>query len=306
MKQFLSSWILFSIGLLITSCEPVHIPSSLDMVFVEGGEMKCGDGEQWPFHNVTIDSFYMSAYEITNAQLAEVYNWAKNKGYITVSSSTVRLVPNFTWELLDLDDKNCQFKLENDRLMPKPGKEDYPVVRISWFGAVAFCNFLSEKENRDLCYNLETWDFYFDKDGYRLPQADEWEYAARGGKKSRNTIYAGSNIAEEVAWYLNNAQGTVHPVGLKKPNELGIFDLSGNVREFCTEKMGFYWATKNNPSDAMEIQQGSLRIYRGGSFATDRIKVSSFVNNINYPDYCYGFNDLGFRVVSKINYQAAK
>jgi len=305
MRQLLS---IGMVGLVVVAgwtmfaCRPAVLPSVLEMVPVEGGNTKLGDGKLWPFHEVQLPRYYMSAKEITNAELAEVFNWAGEKGSIRITKATVRLVPYFKWELLDLDNEYCGLKMENDALKAKTGMENYPIVCISWFGAVAFCNFLSEKEGRDPCYDMETWDLDMEKNGYRLPSADEWEFAARGGVTGRETIYAGSNDADEVAWYAGNAGGNIHPVGLKNPNELGIYDLSGNVREFCTEKMGFYWALRQSDSDAAEIQKGSLRMYRGGSYATDKIQVWSFVSNINYPDYCYGVKDVGFRVVSRADF----
>jgi len=243
----------------------------------------------------------MAKCEIANFLIAEVYNWALEKDYVTITERSVRLKPYFEWELIDLDNKNCQLSYDNEKLVVEPEKENYPVVSISWFGAVAFCNFLSEKEGKAPCYDLETWDFYFDNDGYRLPQADEWEYAARGGLNSKNYTYSGSDNPEHVAWYEHNSFGTVHSVGYKLPNELGIYDMSGNVREFCTEKVGIVGVSKVKDSDEIEIMMtGGIRMYRGGSFNTTNVEVSSFVSNFNYPDYCIGFDDVGFRVVSTV------
>lgn len=290
------------LAFVIISCGSSRTPSELDMVFVEGGSMKLGNGSnQWPFHEMKMHSYYMSACEITNKQVADVFNWAQSKEYVTFSPTSVRLVPYFIWELIDLDHKNCQLLIEDNKLSPKPGKENYPVVQISWYGAVAFCNYLSEKEGRTPSYDLETWDLIEDRDGYYLPTTDEWEYASRGGAHSENSKYAGSDDPDSVAWYIENSEGTIHPVGLKKPNELGLYDMSGNVWEVCTDKFGLYYTFESDDSEPIAIS-GSLRIYRGGSFATDRCQVNSYVCSIDQPSYCWCFDDIGFRVVSRADY----
>jgi len=283
------------------SCTAGRVSSELTMITVAGGQMKLGNGtNQWPFHEAIIATFYMSAFEITNKQVCDVFNWAKSKGYVDVSVNSIKIIPHFKWELMDLDNDNCQVMFESGVMKPKPGKENYPVVEISWYGAVAFCNYLSEKEGRTPCYDLATWDLIPGKDGYYLPHADEWEYAARGGTKATDTVYAGSDVINDVAWYRENSDGAIHAVGRKKPNELGIYDLSGNVWEVCTEKMGLYYTFQEADSDPMSIN-GSLRIYRGGSFKTDRCQADSYVASVNQPDYCWCFEDIGFRVVSKVN-----
>jgi sulfatase modifying factor 1 len=301
MGRIINTVTMCALVFLAFTCTPGHIVSELDMIFIEGGDMKLGNGSnQWPFHEVTLSSYYISAYEITNEQVCNVFNWAKNKGYIDISPTSIKKIPYFQWELVDLDNDDCQIVDDGGLLTPKKGKERYPVVQISWYGAVAFCNFLSEKEGRTPSYDLETWDLDVSKDGYYLPHADEWEYAARGGVKRRDTFYAGSDMIDDVAWHRGNSAGTPHPIGLKKANELGIYDLSGNVWEYCTEKIGLYYTFQNGDSDPIEIN-GGLRIYRGGSYNTDRCQVNSYVCSVNQPDYCWCFSDIGFRVVCKTN-----
>ena len=132
---------------------------------------------------------------------------------------------------------------------------EYPVVFVSWKNALTFCNWLTERERKS--DRLPTGY------AYRLPTEAEWEYAARGGSNSKNYTYSGGNDLDTVCWSLENSGRTTHPVGQKAPNELGIYDMSGNVWEWCAD-----WYQRNydglatvNPKGAYG---GSSRVQRGG------------------------------------------
>jgi len=167
-----------------------------------------------------------------------------------------------------------------------------PVERVSWYDAVKFCNKLSQMEGLDQCYTINGSDVSWSNrscNGWRLPTEAEWEYAARGGQSYK---YAGSNNVDEVAWYDEDfSSGSTHPVGQKKPNGFGLYDMSGNVYEWVWDWYGDY--SSQSSTDLVGVSSGQSRVIRGGSwdiFAWDT-RVS---RRISYnPDHEY--YGLGFR-----------
>ena len=160
-----------------------------------------------------------------------------------------------------------------------------PVECVSWNDAVAFCTKLTERERAA--------GRLLDEYAYRLPTEAEWEYAARGGTKSKGFMYSGSNCAEDVAWHDRNSGGKMHAVGQKKPNELGIHDMSGNVWEWCGDLYGAY--PSGAVTDPIGARTGQDRVQRGGGWkkgARDcRAACRSWI--VPWPSY----RNLGFRVV---------
>ena len=127
---------------------------------------------------------------------------------------------------------------------------DYPVENVSWFDCQEFIGKLNARTGMR----------------FRLPREAEWEYAARGGDRSKGYKYAGSNNLNEAGWYGDNSRHT-HPVGEKKPNELGLYDMSGNVWEWCQDWYGDYMEeSQTNPTG---LQSGRIRVLRGGSYWND-------------------------------------
>ncbi|ACF14790.1 protein of unknown function DUF323 [Chloroherpeton thalassium ATCC 35110] len=156
--------------------------------------------------------------------------------------------------------------------------ENLPVESVSWYDVQEFMKKLNKKTGGN----------------YRLPTEAEWEYAARGGAKSRGYKYAGSNNIDEVAWYRDNA-GKTHEVGTKKPNELGIYDMSGNLWESCSDWEGDYLSgSQTNPTGP---SSGPRRVLRGGSwnFYAESCRSASRM----YDDPGYSDSDGGFRLVSQ-------
>lgn len=155
--------------------------------------------------------------------------------------------------------------------------DNLPVEQVSWDDCQKFINKLNDITGRK----------------FRLPTEAEWEYAARGGKKSRGYQYSGSNKISNVAWYSSNSEHKTQPVGLKLANELGLYDMSGNVDEWCFDRFGFYSAlSQTNPLGA---DDGICRVYRGGSWE----QTAGFCRSSDRSNYGTSKNriyNLGFRL----------
>ena len=158
--------------------------------------------------------------------------------------------------------------------------DDLPVVQVSWEDAQEFIAILNTATGKN----------------YRLPTEAEWEYAARGGTKSKGYKFSGSNDINVVAWCKINSEQKAHPVGSKAPNELGIYDMSGNVWELCYDWYGRY--TKSDVTDPKGPDNGIYRVGRGGSWAADTSLCRISTRTTLFPSYRSFYT--GFRVAISI------
>jgi formylglycine-generating enzyme required for sulfatase activity len=206
-----------------------------DMILVEGGSFdmgsNVGESNEKPVHRVTLASFYLDKYEVTQAEYERVMG--KNPS---------------------------SFKCPT-----------CPVEQVSWNDAVEYAR----------------------KVGKRLPTEAEWEYAARGGNKSRGYTYSGNNTAGEVGWYHDNSERKTHPVGGKQPNELGLYDMSGNVWEWCADWYDASYQGSNSRENPRGPDAGQYRVLRGGSWDTNAWELGVSCRLMNTPSVRYYFN--GFR-----------
>jgi formylglycine-generating enzyme required for sulfatase activity len=259
------------------------------MIWVEGGTFMMGssnkdrdaDADEKEEHEVKVPGFYMGQYPVTQA----------------------------LWQVV-MGQNPANFK--------GPAR---PVERVSWYDALVFCNRLSVLSQRIPCYYLNeefsrifgleaggAWKLpeegkYFKiyhkqgTSGYRLPAESEWEYAARGGGSSLGYRYAGSDKLKEVGWYDDNSDDQTHEVGLKQANELGLYDMSGNVREWCEDEWHESY-TKEKPVDGSAWVDGKERdvdrMFRGGSYSDASLHGRVACRSSQGPT---GRNDaLGFRL----------
>lgn len=140
-----------------------------------------------------------------------------------------------------------------------------PIENITWVDAIQFCNYLSEKEGLTPVYTGSGFNIRcnFKANGYRLPTYAEWEYAARGGQFSKKYKYSGSNEPDKIGWFSDNSNERTHDVGTKLPNELGLYDMNGNVYEWCWDFLGY--GTK----DQSQNSHSPYRIISGGGWYDD-------------------------------------
>ncbi len=223
------------------------------------------NNDERPQHTVTVNDFYIGKYEVTNKQYCKFLNAINCNSNGSYNDSEYGNV-----EYIDMDDGDCQINYNNGKFIPENGKDNYPVIEVTWYGANAFAKWA----------------------GGRLPTEAEWEFAARGGKQSNGYKYSGSNNIDDVAWYWNNGGKHTHQVGTKSPNELGIYDMSGNVWEWCHDwydKKYYKKRLRNNPQGP---SSGKYRVLRGGSWFNGPGLCRVADRGRSYPDntdYDYGF-----------------
>lgn len=183
--------------------------------------------------------------------------------------------------------------------------DNHPVVLVTWRDALQFCNWLSKKEGKTPAYVFDgkEWSWNREADGYRLPTSVEWEFAARGGKDGAKTLlkFAGSDTLADVAWFSLNSGNSTHPVNQKAPNSLGLYDLCGNVRQWCWD-WDWYWdyikglLKASDPVDPAGPESGmNTHIIRGGGWYGNDFNQQLFY--YSYSSDSIRSNDLGFRVV---------
>jgi len=245
------------------------------MVRVEGGTYKMGskdsdktaDNDEQKEHDVTIKTFDISKFEVT------VWEW---KQYTKANKLSMPAKPDWGWQ------------------------DNYPINGITWEEAIAYCNWLSKKEKLQPVYSKQGPNYVcnFKANGYRLPTEAEWEFAAKGGVKSKGYKFSGGNDANEVAWHKAISKNSPHTVGTKLPNELGLYDMSGNVWEWCWDwyNKDYYKIEKGDNPKGPEM--GERRTVRGGSWDS-QVNYLRPANRISTPqNKTHEF--YGFRVARTI------
>ena len=250
----------------------VDIPTANDSIMCRGGMFSTGYSE------LRLSSFFIDRFEVTQSS------------YYTVMTTN----PSYN-----------------------TGNPYYPVEQVTWYNAIEYCNRRSAMENLQPCYiyndgtnygtDVSTWpagwytapwfhqNIYWDiyANGYRLPSEAEWEFAARGGNLTQNYEFSGGNTLNDVAWNAANSSGTTHTVGTRAPNELGIFDMSGNVGELVWDIFDNYPSYKR--SDPRGPVVGDHRCSRGGNFFESAMMCRVWQRDWDFASNgCYQY--YGFRV----------
>ena len=280
--------------------------------FTMGDSFNEGGSHELPLHEVTLSAFYLQATETTNAQVAKVFNWAYDQGLVTVSQSTVRNATGDQQEVLDLDDPDCQISWDGSALVVDSGKENYPCIEITWYGSVAYCNYLSRTEWLTPAYDLSDWSCDITADGYRLPTEAEWEYAARGGLSGKRFPWGDTITHAEANYYSSSSYaydesattgyhpdwntGTypyTSPVGTFAVNGYGLYDMAGNLLEWCGDWFGSSYYSSSPASIPTGPDSGTVRVFRGGGWGSYAYDCRSALRHNNYPS---GSNNIiGFR-----------
>ena len=250
----------------------IKISGGLEMVLIQPGTFSMGSPSSEPGrddderqHTVRITKpFYMAATEVTNNQFCAFLN---DRGNTKEGGEY--------W--LDISDEDCRIEKHGGRFRPESGYGDHPVVEVAWYGARAFCD----------------WT------GCRLPTEAEWEYACRAGT---STAFCNGGISEpagrdpnldKIGWYHRNSGGKTHPVGRKEPNGWGLYDMHGNVWEWCLDWYATY--PTGAVTDPTGPGGGSDRVSRGGGWDNNARNCRSAYRFRDTPGYTYF--GLGFRLV---------
>jgi formylglycine-generating enzyme required for sulfatase activity len=258
----------------------------VEMVSIPGGSFQMGNPDTsvgWdnerPVHTVTLTGFYMGKYPVTQAQYQAVMGSNPSRFSSDPASGEVQ--------------------------------GNRPVECVSWYDTIEFCNALSIQEGLNPYYTIDKvnkdpnntsssdrmkWTVTCNStaNGYRLPTEAQWEYAAKGGNGTPgNYTYSGSNTVDDVAWYYDNSDSKTHEVGKKQPNGLGIYDMSGNVWEWCWDWYGGY--SSEAQTDPQGAAAGDGRVERGGSWGSNASYTRSVVRYDIYPYLSH--SSYGFRLV---------
>jgi formylglycine-generating enzyme required for sulfatase activity len=303
----------------------VKITVHTEMSLIPAGSFDMGNtfgkgySNELPVHSVYVSEFYIDKYEVSNDKVRQVMQWAYDNGKITANESTVQNNEGNQKQLLDLDTKYCQISHTNDTFSVDSGKENYPCVEISWYGAMAYCKYRNEMERKEQTINLADWSIDWSKKGYRLPTEAEWEKAARGGvagyrfpwsdtniiTHSRANYYSGGfyyyDRSPTHGYHPDYNTGTkpyTSPVGSFAPNGYGLYDMAGNVIEWCWDRWDeSYYKSQTNWSNPLGPDTGTDRVIRGGSWdvTAGYVRCASRYERTPGLDY----RDCGFRCVRK-------
>ena len=286
--------------------------------FEMGRHVGSGGNDELPVHTVYLDAFYMDVYEVTNQKYADYLNSAYAQGRVTVSGGVVYpVVAGWAWTLCYTTASSSYSRItwDGSTFGVTAGKTEHPMTEVTWYGACTYANQKSRDHGLTPCYDETTWTCSFAADGYRLPTEAEWEYAARGGEHNPYYKYPwGNTIDGSMANYNGSGDpfetglapwttpvgyydGNQIPAGVDMANGHGLYDMAGNVGEWCWDfyKDDYY---SNSPYDnpTGPTYSSSGWVNRGGSW----LNVQPYLRSADryYQGYDLDTNT-GFRVVSR-------
>jgi formylglycine-generating enzyme required for sulfatase activity len=243
-------------------------PSGIKMVLIKGGAFKMGSAmapqDANTVHDVNVSDFYMDIHEVTQEDYTK---------------------------LMDLNPS----RFIGDK---------YPVERIRWTDAARYCNARSQKEGLKPCYDTKSWKCDFSANGYRLPTEAEWEYACRGGTKGEYFFGGGIAKLDLYVWYRDNSREKTHPVATKLANPYGLYDIIGNVAEWCNDYYDNNYYKVSLVDNPKGPEKSNKKVLRGGSWRSRSKYCNVYKRSYDDPataDICQGYDNYGFRCVKKTN-----
>jgi formylglycine-generating enzyme required for sulfatase activity len=246
----------------------IKTQSGAEMVLIPAGEFSMGSAsgkaEETPVHIVRLDAFLMDRTEVTQERFG---------------------------------------KLMRDNPSPSHFKgTDRPVEQVSWAEAAIYCNLRSKAEGLEPCYDETTAKCNFAASGYRLPTEAEWEYACRAGVADDYGFGSDSRLLRQHAWFADNAEKKTQPVAQKKPNAWGLFDMHGNVAEWCNDVYDAAYYAKSSKENPRGPDDGERYVLRGGAWnsSSERCRSAARVGAVpGFQDACFTRDAVGFRCVRR-------
>jgi len=246
--------------------EVIETKSGIEMVLIPAGWFEMGtDGgnaNESPLHKVWVDSFLMDRFEVTQEQ------------YVSLVGSNPSHFRG---------DKN-------------------PVDTITWADAALYCNFRSRAEGLQPCYDEDTAECDLQANGYRLPTEAEWEYACRARTDKERFFGSDERKLRNYAWYAENSLERTHAVGQKQPNAFGLYDIYGNVAEWCNDVYSDDYYKVSSPRNPRGPEEGDLQVLRGGAWnskADDCRSAWRTGEEFGFVDACIAQDSMGFRCIRR-------
>jgi acetoin utilization deacetylase AcuC-like enzyme/formylglycine-generating enzyme required for sulfatase activity len=241
----------------------VKTKTGIEMVVIPGGFFDMGSrkgaSDETPVHKVWVDSFWMDRFEVVQEQF-----------------------------------KKYQISDPSHFKNPKN-----PLEQINWTDAAIYCNERSLAEGLEPCYDEETWRCSFQANGYRLPTEAEWEYACRAGTTTKYSFGNDARKLRAYSWFVGNSSRRTHPVGKKKPNPWGLYDMYGNVAEWCNDFYSENYYKHSPEKNPRGPTDGEERVLRGGAWnsTADSLRSSCRASDPSIDDTCLASDAIGFRCV---------